>query len=293
MIFVKRDLFHASVYYELGRHFRWTVPVANLAILMLAGLLVAGVIRLRPGLISPRFGVFLFATLAIWGPMLRAPFYGVASLFVAIGSARLLSRWMSRHAAGFRRFAATAWRCSWCMVWVRPPRSRCAGRRWRKPGRSRGCRRRPERAGNVLLIVMDTVPRRKPGALRLQPRDHAAPVPMGQKGGAVRPGHGAGALDVPVALLVPDRPVALDAGRPLGADLEPGLSHARRIPRGPRLPDRRVRRQYSLVQLRVGPESRVRPLRGLSPDAHDGPGQHRCPADGCSRTCETPAIIPP
>ena len=108
-IFVKRDLFHASVYYELGRHFRWTVPVANLAILMLAGLLVAGAIRLRPRLISWRFGVFVFATLAIWGPMLRAPFYGVASLFVAIGSARLLSRWICATPRGSGGSPATAW----------------------------------------------------------------------------------------------------------------------------------------------------------------------------------------
>ncbi len=76
MIFLKRDLFHASLYYQQGRHFRWAVPLANLAILMIPGLLVAGMNRLRPGRISCRFAVFLFATVAVWGPMLRIPFYG-------------------------------------------------------------------------------------------------------------------------------------------------------------------------------------------------------------------------
>src|SRR3954447_13840204 len=54
MIVLKRDVFHATLYYEQGRHFRWVVPVATLAVMMVPGLLVAGANRLRPGLVSPR-----------------------------------------------------------------------------------------------------------------------------------------------------------------------------------------------------------------------------------------------
>src|SRR5271166_4229262 len=85
MIFVKTDLAHASLFYQQGRNFRWVVPVANLVIMMVPGLVVAGVARLRPGLVSLRSTAFLFATLAIWGPLLRAPLYGVATLVLAAG----------------------------------------------------------------------------------------------------------------------------------------------------------------------------------------------------------------
>jgi len=57
------------LYYEQGRHFRWAVPVANPAVMMIPGLLVVGVNRLLPGLISARSIAWLFATLAIRGPL--------------------------------------------------------------------------------------------------------------------------------------------------------------------------------------------------------------------------------
>ena len=216
-IFVKRDLFHASVYYELGSHFRWVVPLANLAILMLAGLLVAGVIRLRPGLISWRFGVFVFATLAIWGPMLRAPFYGVASLFVAIGAARLSSRWIARHAAGFTRFAGYGLAVlvvlvvSTAAVSLRRQALAEAQARARLPAP-------PAHGGNVLLIVMDTVRAESLSLYGYNRETTPHLARWAKKGVRFELGHGAGALDLPVALFVPDRPVALDARRPLGAD---------------------------------------------------------------------------
>ena len=40
MIHLKRDLFHSSLYYEQGKHFRWAVPVASLSLLMVPGLVV-------------------------------------------------------------------------------------------------------------------------------------------------------------------------------------------------------------------------------------------------------------
>ena len=105
IIFAKRDLFHATLYYEQGKHFRWVVPAANLAVMMVSGLVVAVVARLRPGLISPRVAAWFFATLAIWGPLLRLPLYGIATLILAAGLARAASRWFTDRDSGAQHFA--------------------------------------------------------------------------------------------------------------------------------------------------------------------------------------------
>src|SRR3954451_23256077 len=70
MIFLKRDVFHATLYYEQGRHFRWIMPVASLAVMLIPGVAVAVLNRVRPGLIRFRPAVWLFATLAFWAPLL-------------------------------------------------------------------------------------------------------------------------------------------------------------------------------------------------------------------------------
>ncbi len=156
MIFLKTDLAQASSYYQQGRNFRWVVPVANLVIMMVPGLLVAGVNRLRPGLVSLRSAAFLFATLAIWGPLMRAPLYRSASLVLAAGAARLISRWVADHASGFERFARyslpvlVALVGTTAVVSLRRQALAESGAVARLPVAPAG-------AGNVLLIVMDTV----------------------------------------------------------------------------------------------------------------------------------------
>lgn len=156
MIFARRDVFHTSPYYEQGRHFLWTVPLSNLIVMLALGLPIAGIRRIRPGLVSPRTAVLLFATLAIWGPLLRAPIHGLASLVVAAGAARLSSRWVADHAAGFGRFAALSL-AGFLVVMV----GTAATGLWRDAAAERGARARlpapPSQAPNVLLVVMDTV----------------------------------------------------------------------------------------------------------------------------------------
>jgi arylsulfatase A-like enzyme len=156
MLFLKKDVFHAVLYYEQGRHFRWTVPVANLVVMMIPGLLIAGGNRLRPGLASLRPAAWLLATLAIWGPLLRAPFYPAASLLVAAGAARLVSRWIARHAAGFLRFA----RYNLAALIVLTTATAAVSCRRESLAESRALARLPAPpagAANVLLLVMDTV----------------------------------------------------------------------------------------------------------------------------------------
>jgi arylsulfatase A-like enzyme len=156
MIFLKKDVFHATLYYEQSKHFRWTVPLANLVVLMAVGLIVAALGRVRPGLVNRRSAVWLFGTLAVWGPLLRAPLYGIATLLVAAGVARWLSRWTERHPAGFRSFATFGLVPLVAAVIV----TAALSLRHEAFAESRAIARLPapqSGAQNVLLIVMDTV----------------------------------------------------------------------------------------------------------------------------------------
>src|SRR5579883_1433382 len=63
-IVLDKHLFQVPAYYKRGWFFAWTVPLGDLAILMVPGLLVAGLVWLRQGLVSLRAAAWLFATLA-------------------------------------------------------------------------------------------------------------------------------------------------------------------------------------------------------------------------------------
>jgi arylsulfatase A-like enzyme len=156
LIHLKRDVFHWSFYYEQGRHFRWVVPVANLAVMMVPGLLVAGLNRLRPGFISARSAAWAYGTLAIWGPLLRASLYGAGTLLLAVGVSRVISGWFASPGCGFRRFA----RCSLPVLAALVAATAVVSYGRQVVTESRAVARLPappEGACNVLLIVMDTV----------------------------------------------------------------------------------------------------------------------------------------
>ena len=80
-----------SGFFGIGRDFPWTVPVGHAVLLLIPGMVVAAVSRLRPGLVSMRSGSWLLATLAIWAALLRLPLYGVCSLLLAAGLGRPIS----------------------------------------------------------------------------------------------------------------------------------------------------------------------------------------------------------
>ncbi len=83
---------------RMGRDFAWTVPVAHAVLLLVPGTVIAVACRPRPRLVSPRAAAWLFATLAIWGALLRLPLYGWCTLLLAAGLGRPLSAAVSnRH----------------------------------------------------------------------------------------------------------------------------------------------------------------------------------------------------
>jgi arylsulfatase A-like enzyme len=156
MIHLKRDVLHSSFYYEQGRHFQWVVPLANLAVMLVPCLAVVGSNGLRPGLISARSAAWVFGTLAFWGPLLRAPLYGAATLLLAAGIARYVSRWFARADSRARSFVR------YCLPVFATLLAGTAvlSYGWRVLAEKRATARLPAPpagAGNVLLIVMDTV----------------------------------------------------------------------------------------------------------------------------------------
>jgi arylsulfatase A-like enzyme len=156
VIFLKRDVFHLSLYYEQGRFFRWVVPVSDLLIMLIPGLLVAAITRFRPGLLSSRRAVWLFATLALWGPLLRLPLYGAATFLLAAGAAHSQSGWVARRMLGGRWFAPLSLAVLAGAVAVTAVIS--VERHVRTESQALAILPTPPPgAGNVLLIVMDTV----------------------------------------------------------------------------------------------------------------------------------------
>jgi arylsulfatase A-like enzyme len=156
MLLVKKDVFHASLYYNQGRHFFWTIPLACLAILAVPGLLVVAVNRLRPGLIPLRAAGWLFATLALWEPLLRTPLAGAASLVLAAGLGRWFSRWVAAGPDGLGRWTKRSLAGLAGLLAA----SAAVSLGWQALGESRAAARLPQPsrgAKNVLLIVLDTV----------------------------------------------------------------------------------------------------------------------------------------
>jgi arylsulfatase A-like enzyme len=155
-IFVKRGLFRASLYYELSKDFRWVVPVANLSVMMVLGVIVAAICWLRPGALGWWTATWLFAAMVLWVPLFRTPLYRMATLLLALGAARWVSRWLLNHAPGFERF-----------IWYSLPlflaviaTTAVISRQRQSAAESLAMAALPAApagADNVLLIVMDTV----------------------------------------------------------------------------------------------------------------------------------------
>ena len=156
MIILKKDAFQASMYYNQGRHFPWVVPLANVAILMAAGVIVVAAARLRPGLISLRAAAWLFASLALWEPMLRTPVAGVGSLVLVAGLGRWISLPFAAGPPGVRRFTNRGLVALSAILGS----SMAVSLGWESIAESRAEASLPSPPGgakNVLLLVLDTV----------------------------------------------------------------------------------------------------------------------------------------
>jgi arylsulfatase A-like enzyme len=89
IIVLRKYCWNPEGFFRTARDFPWTVPAGHALLLLVAGLVVA-VMNRRPQSISLRMGTWIFATLAIWGALLRAPLYAAGTLLLAVGLGRVI-----------------------------------------------------------------------------------------------------------------------------------------------------------------------------------------------------------
>jgi arylsulfatase A-like enzyme len=141
-------------YFWSGSDFPWTVPVSHMALLAIAGVLVASFNRLWPArTLTRRARAWLFITLAIWLALLRMPLYGVCSLLLAAGLGRLLCAGVASFEPRQGRYAV-AGLLSLLIVLASLSSGRQAVRKYRAISALPPV---PAGARNVVLVVCDTV----------------------------------------------------------------------------------------------------------------------------------------
>jgi arylsulfatase A-like enzyme len=151
---VKKYFWNDLRYFWSGRDFLWSVPLAHALVLAVVAVLISFVDRLRPRHLSLRAWAWLFATLALWFALLRAPLYGVCTLILAAGLARPLSAALASHVQWLRRARYTiAGLIGILIVLAAPSISRSV---LRDHSAAPAPPATPD-APNVLLVVWDTV----------------------------------------------------------------------------------------------------------------------------------------
>ena len=155
LILFKKLCLNPEGSFRSARDFPWTVPVSHAVLLVIPGVVVAAVNRIRPKLLSLNLACWLFATLAIWSSLLRMPMYGACSLLLAAGLARPISNVVVAHGLYLRpRRSILAAMLSPLIVLA----ALSSGRRAVTESRAvAGLPSAPPDARNVVLIVWDTV----------------------------------------------------------------------------------------------------------------------------------------
>jgi arylsulfatase A-like enzyme len=138
-----------------GRDFPWSVPLGHAVLLGSLGVLLAVLGRLRPRTLSLRAGTWLFATLAIWGALLRMPLYGLSSLLLAAGLGRLISVGIAARDGRPWRARSTLAGLLGVLVILAAGSSGWQAIREHRAGA--GLPAPPANARNAVLIVWDTV----------------------------------------------------------------------------------------------------------------------------------------
>jgi arylsulfatase A-like enzyme len=152
---VRKRFFDTNQLLGMSRHFIWLVPLTDLLVLLLIGLVGCLVAILRPA--SGRWAVVRTLCALTLLPMLLVAFpqvYGLAWLLVAVGISARLVPILERHGFPFRRVAlySAPILAGTVAALAAVPWAADRAQQWHERGRPI-----PPGAPNVLLIVMDTV----------------------------------------------------------------------------------------------------------------------------------------
>ncbi len=154
-VVVHKRFFDTNQLLGMSRHFIWLVPLADLLVLLLVGLVGCLVVILRPA--GGRWAVARTLCALTLLPMLLVAFpkvYGLAWLLVALGMSSRLVPILERYGAAFRRVVlySAPILAGTLAALAAVPWAADRVQQWRERGRPI-----PPDAPNVLLIVMDTV----------------------------------------------------------------------------------------------------------------------------------------
>ncbi len=154
-IVLRKQLFDPDQLYKMSRHFVWLIPLSNLTVFLMLGLLGCVVILVWPRSGRRLFNRILCAIALLPSILVAFPrIYSLAWFVVALGLATRLVPLVERHHQGFRRFVAVSFpaailvlMCLGASLWV--------GDRIKQAREN--AQPLPPQSANVLLIVMDTV----------------------------------------------------------------------------------------------------------------------------------------
>jgi arylsulfatase A-like enzyme len=155
-IILRKNTYDFNHLYGMSRHFVWLVPLANLAIFLVAGMILSALgscWRRRGGWVATR----LLGALALLPPILASSsrLYGAAGFLLALGTSAQLVPVLERHGSRFRRLVKVSFPLVAGLVVVLAAGIFGADRikAWRENARPVPLAGSP----NVLLIVLDTV----------------------------------------------------------------------------------------------------------------------------------------
>jgi arylsulfatase A-like enzyme len=155
IIVAKKYFWNGLKNYATAADFPWTVPAGHVALVVAAGSLVAVVHRLWPRPLSLGARSWLIVTLAFWVALLRMPLYGVSSLILAGGLARLLCGAAAAHC---RRPRQVRWTFAALLGLLIVLAALSSGRRALREAQAMArLPAPPPNARNVILIVWDAV----------------------------------------------------------------------------------------------------------------------------------------
>ena len=150
-----KGFWNSAGYLRNARDFPWMVPVGHVVLLLVPAVVMAAVNHSPVRRVSLRTAAWLFASLAIWSALLRAPLFAGSSLVLAAGLGRLIGNAFAARGLESRRLRYLGF-AIWGLVGVLAALS--TG--WQTLRERRAVSGLPPalpNARNVVMIVWDTV----------------------------------------------------------------------------------------------------------------------------------------